>query len=318
MKKIALIIMSAIMAGMIFLTFNHDVQKEELASSPSPKTKNQSVSSTSPQTSSIVPDTDTSPQTAKLPSTVQITTERLTQLKGRKLVAELETFWHECMSNRDCEEQLALLEPYLSSARFQLLASYHQLNSQWQESVGNLLFDEQQPLASRIAQLKAEARGIWGELADVIFSDEFALYDFNLEAQQLNTQSPESFLQAFEQLIIDWQENAEAIGLTNDQAKYERAVALIPNSMIFPDRQTIIAELQKTYLTKGESEEIHDRQQQIAEQKEQVRDYQQALQQLESRLRKERATSHSNLSEPEWQSYYQQEVADFRREFFSS
>ncbi|HHF3041217.1 ATP-dependent dsDNA exonuclease [Vibrio diabolicus] len=318
MKKIALIIMSAIMAGMIFLTFNHDVQKEELASSPSPKTKNQSVSSTSPQTSSIVPDTDTSPQTAKLPSTVQITTERLTQLKGRKLVAELETFWHECMLSRDCEEQLALLEPYLSSARFQLLANYHQLNSQWQESVGNLLFDEQQPLASRIAQLKSEARGIWGELADVIFADEFALYDFNLEAQQLNTQSPESFLQAFEQLIIDWQENAEAIGLTNDQAKYERAVALIPNSMSFPDRQTIIAELEKTYLTKDESEEIHAREQQIAEQKDQVRDYQQALQQLESRLRKERATSHSNLSEPEWQSYYQQEVADFRREFFSS
>lgn len=318
MKKIALIIMSAIMAGMIFLTFNHDVQKEELASSPSPKTKNQSVSSTSPQTSSIVPDTDTSPQTAKLPSTVQITTERLTQLKGRKLVAELETFWHECMLNRDCEEQLALLEPYLSSARFQLLANYHQLNSQWQESVGNLLFDEQQPLASRIAQLKSEARGIWGKLADVIFADEFALYDFNLEAQQLNTQSPESFLQAFEQLIIDWQENAEAIGLTNDQAKYERAVALIPNSMSFPDRKTIIAELEKTYLTKDESEEIHAREQQIAEQKDQVRDYQQALQQLESRLRKERATSHSNLSEPEWQSYYQQEVADFRREFFSS
>lgn len=316
MKKIALIIMSAIMAGMIFLTFNHDVQKEELASSPSPKTKNQSVSSTSPQTSSIVPDRDTSPQTAKLPSTVQITTERLTQLKGRKLVAELETFWHECMLNRSCEEQIALFEAHLSSARFQLLANYPQLSSQWQESVGNLLFDEQQSLASRIAQLKNEARSIWGELADVVFADEFALYDFNLEAQQLNTQSPESFLQAFEQLIIDWQENAEAIGLTNDQAKYERAVALIPNSISFPDRQTIIAELERTYLTKDESEEIHAREQQIAEQKEQVRDYQQALQQLESRLRKERATSHAGLSDPEWQSYYQQEIADFRREFF--
>lgn len=318
MKKIALIIMSAIMAGMMFLTFSQDGQQEAAVSASAPKTKNQSVSSTSPQTSSIVPDTDTSPQTAKLPSTVQITTERLTQLKGRKLVAELETFWHECMLNRSCEEQIALFEAHLSSARFQLLANYPQLSSQWQESVGNLLFDEQQSLASRIAQLKNEARSIWGELADVIFADEFALYDFNLEAQQLNTQSPESFLQAFEQLIIDWQENAEAIGLTNDQAKYERAVALIPNSMSFPDRQTIIAELEKTYLTKDESEEIHERQQQIAEQKEQVRDYQQALQQLESRLRKERATSHSNLSEPEWQSYYQQEVADFRREFFSS
>ncbi|MDF5484818.1 ATP-dependent dsDNA exonuclease, partial [Vibrio parahaemolyticus] len=36
------------------------------------------------------------------------------------------------------------------------------------------------------------------------------------------------------------------------------------------------------------------------------------------KLRTQRASSHSHLSEPEWQSYYQQEVADFRREFFSS
>ncbi|MFH4802191.1 ATP-dependent dsDNA exonuclease [Vibrio diabolicus] len=318
MKKIALIIMSAIMAGMMFLTFSQDGQQETAASASAPKTKNKNVPSTSLKTSNIAPSAEASPQTAELPSATQITTERLTLFKGRKLVAELESFWHECMSNRDCEEQLALLEPYLSSARFQLLANYPQLSSQWQESVGNLLFDEQQSLASRIAQLKNEARSIWGELADVVFADEFALYDFNLEAQKLDTQSPDNFLRAFEQLTIDWQEHADAIGLTSDREKYERAVTLIPNSMSFPDRQTIIAELQKTYLTKDESEEIHAREQQIAEQNEQVRGYQQALQQLESRLRKERATSYSNLSEPEWQSYYQQEIADFRREFFSS
>ncbi|MCV6038845.1 hypothetical protein OFP00_37770, partial [Escherichia coli] len=81
--------------------------------------------------------------------------------------------------------------------------------------------DEQQSLASRIAQLKNEARRIWGELADVVFADEFALYDFNLEAQKLDTQSPDNFLRAFEQLTIDWQEHAGAIGLTSDQEKYE-------------------------------------------------------------------------------------------------
>lgn len=318
MKKIALIIMSAIMAGMMFLTFSQDGQQEAAVSASAPKAKNKNGPSTSLKTSNIAPSADASPQTAELPSATQITTERLTQLKGRKLVAELETFWHECMLNRSCEEQIALFEAHLSSARFQLLANYPQLSSQWQESVGNLLFDEQQSLASRIAQLKNEARSIWGELADVVFADEFALYDFNLEAQKLDTQSPDNFLRAFEQLTINWQEHADAIGLTSDREKYERAVTLIPNSMSFPDRQTIIAELQKTYLTKDESEEIHAREQQIAEQKEQVRGYQQALQQLEFRLRKERATSHSNLSEPEWQSYYQQEVADFRREFFSS
>ncbi|MCV5373045.1 hypothetical protein OFD18_33165, partial [Escherichia coli] len=87
---------------------------------------------------------------------------------------------------------------------------------------------------------------------DVVFADEFALYDFNLEAQKLDTQSPDNFLRSFEQLTIDWQEHADAIGLTSDQEKYERAVTLIPNSMSLPDRLALIAELERTYLTKEE------------------------------------------------------------------
>ena len=96
MKKIALIIMSAIMAGMMVLTFSQDGQQETAASASAPKTKNKNVPSTSLKTSNIAPSADASPQTAELPSATQITTERLTLLKGRELVAELESFWHEC------------------------------------------------------------------------------------------------------------------------------------------------------------------------------------------------------------------------------
>ena len=114
--------MSAIMAGMMFLTFSQDGQQETAASDSAPKTKNKNVPSTPLKTSNIAPSLEPSPQTAELPSAVQITTERLNLLKGRKLVAELESFWHECMSNRDCEEQLALLEPYLQRIPYLLVA----------------------------------------------------------------------------------------------------------------------------------------------------------------------------------------------------
>ncbi|MEF1306862.1 chromosome partitioning protein ParA, partial [Vibrio owensii] len=83
------------------------------------------------------------------------------------------------------------------------------------------------------------------------------------------------------------------------------------------EREALIEELQHTYLSEQESEEIHAREQQVAEQKQQVRDYQSELQQLESKLATQRATSHAGLSDSEWQRYYQQEVANFRREFFS-
>ncbi|MEF1262966.1 chromosome partitioning protein ParA, partial [Vibrio harveyi] len=65
------------------------------------------------------------------------------------------------------------------------------------------------------------------------------------------------------------------------------------------------------------NEEIHARELQVAQQKRQVRDYQSELQQLESKLATQRATSHAGLSDSDWQRYYQQAVADFRREFFA-
>ncbi|MDW2013747.1 hypothetical protein R7P70_24595, partial [Vibrio sp. Vb0301] len=57
---------------------------------------------------------------------------------------------------------------------------------------------------------------------------------------------------------------------------------------------------------------------QIAKHTQHVRSYQNELKQLESRLAPQRATSHASWSESDWQCYYQQEIANFRREFFTS
>lgn len=319
MKRIALVTVSAVVAGTIWFSMAGDKSESLLPfSSVNERRAEHDTRGNSSSSANQTASKKVVPKAKDTPSPIKAIAGRLNDAKGRALKAEIEAFWHACMSDHNCESKLSELESYMSDERFALLANYHQLNSLWQQSVGELLFDEQQPLASRVALLKAEARKIWGELAEVIFADEFAMYDFSLQAKQLNTTSAQDYGQAFEELMQEWQGNEEVLGLDSNQAKYERAVALIPKNVSQAERQALIQELQQTYLSERESKQIRAREQQVAKQKQQVRDYQSELQQLESRLSTQRATSHANLSESEWQRYYQQEVADFRREFFGS
>lgn len=318
MKPIALITVSAVVAGTIWFSTNGGKSDSLLPLSSALKKVSESQANdgaslaVSQSTGKVIV-----PKAKETPSPIEAMSKCLSELKGRAFKAEIEMFWHTCMSDHNCESQLAELEAHLSAERFALLANYHQLNSLWQQSLGNLLFDEQQPLASRLALLKSEAKKIWGELAEVIFADEFALYDFSLQAEQLASIPAQDYVQAYEDLLQTWQGSEAALGLESHQAKYERAVALIPDGVTESEREALIQAFQQSYLSEQESEEIVAREQQVAEQKQQVRDYQSELQQLESRLASQRATSHASWSDSEWQRYYQQEVADFRREFFA-
>ncbi|HDM8233137.1 TPA: chromosome partitioning protein ParA [Vibrio campbellii] len=319
MKPIALITVSAVVAGTIWFSANGGKSESLLPLSSAlekvsePQANDGASLAVSQSTGKVVV-----PKATETPSPIEAMSKRLSELKGRAFKAEIEMFWHTCMSDHNCESQLAELEAYLSAERFALLANYHQLNSLWQQSLGNLLFDEQQPLASRIALLKSEAKKIWGELAEVIFADEFALYDFSLQAEQLASTPAQDYVQAYEDLLQTWRGSEAALGLESHQAKYERAVALIPDGVTESEREALIQAFQQSYLSEQERVEIVAREQQIAEQKQQVRDYQSELQQLELRLASQRATSHASWSDSEWQRYYQQEVADFRRKFFAS
>ncbi|NIY89351.1 chromosome partitioning protein ParA [Vibrio campbellii] len=318
MKPISLITVSAVVAGTIWFSGKGGKSESLLPLSSAPeKTSEPQANDGASLAMSQSTDKVVVPKAKETPSPIEAIAKRLSELKGRAFKAEIEVFWHTCMSDHNCESQLAELEAHLSAERFALLANYHQLNSLWQQSLGNLLFDEQQPLASRIALLKSEAKKIWGELAEVIFADEFALYDFSLQAEQLASTPAQDYVQAYEDLLQTWQGSEAALGLESHQAKYERAVTLIPDGVTESEREALIQAFQQSYLSEQESEEIVARAQQITEQKQQVRDYQSELQQLELRLASQRATSHASWSDSEWQRYYQQEVADFRREFFA-
>ncbi|EHK8983684.1 chromosome partitioning protein ParA [Vibrio vulnificus] len=251
-------------------------------------------------------------------SSSELLAESLHQAKGRELIAELDAFWRECQPEKRCEEQLMAVSPYLSAELFTLLSQYPELNAQWQRHLGDLQFDEQQALSARIEQLKAQAREIWGELADILFADEFALYDFSLDSESLSQSEPEEFVANFQRLMVQWQNRAQSFGLVSDSAKYERGVSLIPSHFSDAEQSTIRQTLEQTYLSKEERTNLQTREQTVAKQQQKVQDYQAALAELQSRLNKQRATSHAEWPESDWQNYYQQQVSEFRRTFFSS
>ncbi|WP_341851886.1 chromosome partitioning protein ParA [Vibrio vulnificus] len=317
------ITLSALAAGMGFITLfsSHEsnvatsAQRVEATSAQSVDTIDHQPPDTMVATN--VNSVSARKQTDKTSSS-ELLAESLQQAQGRELIAELDAFWRECQPEKQCEEQWMAVSPYLSAELFTLLSQYPELNAQWQRHLGDLQFDEQQALSARIEQLKAQAREIWGELADILFADEFALYDFSLDSESLSQSEPEEFVANFQRLMVQWQNRAQSFGLVSDSAKYERGVSLIPSHFSDAEQSTIRQTLEQTYLSKEERTNRQAREQTVAKQQQQVQNYQAALAELQSRLNKQRATSHAEWPESDWQNYYQQQISEFRRTFFSS
>ncbi|EGR0669376.1 chromosome partitioning protein ParA [Vibrio vulnificus] len=317
------ITLSALAAGMGFITlFFGNESNVAISAQRVEATSSQSVDTIDHQPPDTMVATNVNSVSARKQtdktSSSELLAESLQQAQGRELIAELDAFWRECQPEKQCEEQLMAVSPYLSAELFTLLSQYPELNAQWQRHLGNLQFDEQQALSARIEQLKAQAREIWGELADILFADEFALYDFSLDSESLSQSEPEEFVANFQRLMVQWQNCAQSFGLVSDSAKYERGVSLIPSHFSDAEQSTIRQILEQTYLSKEERANLQTRKQTVAKQQQQVQDYQAALAELQSRLNKQRATSHAEWPESDWQNYYQQQVSEFRRTFFSS
>ncbi|MCG9656200.1 hypothetical protein VME0621_01096 [Vibrio mediterranei] len=322
MNKFTLIIVSAILVGTVWWSFdnNHPQVKQATASVD--------ITSTISKTTTadiLVPVEQTSftPSINKQgESDIQATAAAFNKARGRDLISDIESFWRQCNLAENCDVLLDNLALFLTPERFYLIENYQQLNNQWQQTLGNLLFDEQISLAARIEQLKAEARRVWGQLADVMFEDEFALYDFTIQSKHLEVGAPEyisaeDYIQNFEDLMQAWQERAESLGLVSNQAKFEQAVTLVPENLSESEREALISELEHHFLTPQQSAEIATRQQQVTQQQAVVSNYQSELQRLEASLEQQRVTQFSGLSQDEWQHYYARQVADFRRAFFS-
>jgi hypothetical protein len=241
----------------------------------------------------------------------------LAEASGNALVEALESFWQECQQRNDCEQLLVQLQAELSDARYHLLARYPQLKAQWQEVMGELELNQYHSLADRIAEMKRQALLIWGELASVMFAEEYALYDFSLASQDLETDNAESYVESYEALLNQWQPNEESLSLDSGAARYEKGVSLIPSTFTQQQKDQAKAQLAAKYLNAEQSASIAKREQQVASQEVQVASYRSQLSDLKQSLDQQRSTAGSAMSDLEWQQYVEQQISDFRINFFN-
>ncbi|WP_114785421.1 chromosome partitioning protein ParA [Vibrio tetraodonis] len=240
---------------------------------------------------------------------------QLNQSQGRELVNAIEQFWADCLGKGDCLSQLAALKSTLSVSRYQLLVNYNHFNREWQSVWQESELNHFTLLSDKVTDFKRLATLVWGEHATLIFADEFALYDFSLEQDSLSESLAADFLNDYQTLLIKWREKEAVLTLEADSEKYEQGVSLIPSSYP-PDKvREIKHQLARQYLTEKEIASIASREQQVAQQNAHIGQYQDELVALNQILEAQRQST--SLSDSEWQTYVEQQVSQFRRDYFS-
>ncbi|WP_059019891.1 hypothetical protein [Vibrio coralliirubri] len=243
--------------------------------------------------------------------------ENLTELEGKALLDELDGFWKLCQQREDCAEQLARLKTELPSIWFELLSDYPQLSVDWQLTQSTIPLESIETLEERVALFKQSAQQVWGELAHQLFADQFTHLDFTLEAKTLKENEASQFLANYQDLLSEWQNNTGTLNAETQLQKYELAVSLIPSSFNAVEIASVKADLQDVYLDEAQASNIAAREQQVAQQQQTVLSYHEQLDQLKATLGSQRSSSYATWTQQEWDSYYQQQVTDFREQFFS-
>ncbi|USD63111.1 hypothetical protein J4N45_19110 [Vibrio sp. SCSIO 43140] len=320
MKRLVLLTVSVILAGTVMLCISsiNPPQVQDATPERAEKDTDNAVLITD-STSKVTTGGSAIPKTKKqdrLTTSLEHYAHQLPSYKGKKLVETLESFWRSCLSLSNCEDNLNALKQIMAPDYFELTKNYPELSRLWQQRLGILVFESNQSLTSRIAHFKHQAKLVWGEWAEVLLSDEFAAYDFQLKQQDLSQESPAQYREAFEALLEASQEHD--LGLYTDVAKFEKALSSLPDSMSKDKKSTFIAELERTYLSPHQREDIRNRERQVTTQQNRVRDYHIELNQLESRLSQQRRSDYSGLTDAEWQTLYQAKISEFRQRFFAN
>ncbi|MEZ9547957.1 MULTISPECIES: chromosome partitioning protein ParA [Vibrio] len=242
--------------------------------------------------------------------------ENLTELAGKALLNELEEFWTLCQQAGNCTEQLAQLKSELPMEWFELLSNYPKLSADWQVRESTIPLESIDSLEARIELFKQSAQEIWGELAHQLFADQFAHLNFTLSANTLEEVEATEFVSHYQDLLAEWANKTGTLNAETPAQQYELAISLLPNSYSSAELATIKVELQEIYLDAEQADNIVAREQQVVQQQQTVMTYHEQLDQLKSSLDSQRSASHANWDTQEWNSYYQQQVTEFREQFF--
>lgn len=319
MKRLTLITVSVILAGTVTLYVSGIKPPQVQDTTPERAEEDTNNAALITDSTSKVPAGGSAiPKTGKqdgLTTSLEHYAHQLESTKGKKLIESLESFWRTCLSQDNCEDSLIALKQIMAPHYFELTKNYPALSRLWQQRLGTLVFESNQSLTSRIAHFKHQAKLVWGEWAEVLLSDEFAAYDFQLKQQDLTLESPAQYREAFEALLEASQEHD--LGLSTDVAKFEKAASSLSDSMSEDEKSAFITELKRTYLSPVQIEAIRNRERQVTTQQNRVRNYHIELNQLENQLSQQRKTDYAGLTDAEWQTLYQQKISEFRQRFFA-
>ncbi|WP_281556808.1 chromosome segregation ATPase [Thalassomonas sp. RHCl1] len=252
-------------------------------------------------------------------SWAQNTSREIEQASGKTLQALLRRFWRLCTAQDNCPVQLARLHSVLAPGYYQLLENFAELEQVREQLLGAELSAHDSPLEDKIARVKAINEQVWGQDAELLYRDEYALYDFSLQGRELAQLSGVGeFIDGYRQLTSRWQDKLASFDLQTAQAKYEQALSLLPLSFSESQRATARAELAHLYLTPEQAASVQQRAGQVAQQADTVASYQQGLAALNRELAQLRKTTLAHLSLAEWQSYQSQQKYRYRLDFFAN
>ncbi|WP_432579472.1 chromosome segregation ATPase [Vibrio sinus] len=290
--------------------------EKEVRVEPSVSAKAQKVTSFTKEVSRPLgsPPIDASGAVSERGST-SLSMSRLNHIQGRELVMALESFWQECQRLSDCADKLTTLEPQLADSRYQLFLRYPSLIREWQQVWGDTELNKFSSLSDKVAEFKRLAALVWGEFAEQIFADELTFYDFSLGLQNVSNGPAEDFAEGYQAYLDKWQNEEVTLELQNNSAKYDKGVSLIPDTYSFEQVQVIKHQLAQQYLSAQEIQSIASRERQIVEQDTQVNQYQIKLSELQTSLEQQRLST--RLSDTEWQTYAEQQISQFRRDYFT-
>ncbi|WDE00725.1 hypothetical protein [Thalassomonas actiniarum] len=251
-------------------------------------------------------------------SWAQHTSREIELASGKTLQALLRRFWQLCTAQDNCPEQLARLHSVLAPDYYHLLENFADLEQVREQLLGAELSAHDSALEDKIARVKAINEQVWGQDAELLYRDEYALYDFSLQGRELAQLSGvEAFIDGYRQLTSRWQGKLASFELQTSQAKYEQALSLLPPSFSESQQAMARAELAHLYLTPEQAASVQQRAGQVAQQADTVASYQQGLAALNRELALLRKTTLAHLSTAEWQSYQSTQKYRYRLDFFA-
>lgn len=311
------IILTALLGGFIWLLNPQPLSDEPYKTSTNKRNPNTDTSHVKVDTYfDVSADGHTDLHTDNVNSEFDILLKTLSTAPLNGLKPEIIRFWQICKRQRLCDQQLALLKKSTSDERYSIVAHYPERMSALDTLMGSELISHSTKLKDKIALVKTQQAQIWGSDADDLFAAENQFYEDQLALSTLQEESQYWSAEETLDALNEWQES-QGDKLTAEE-KYQQALSLLDDGKTSSEQQDLRKQLANQYFPAEKSNQIRNRQDQVAQQEADVQGYQAGLSKLKSDLAAQQNSSHNSIPANEWDNYVDDQITQYRKDYFSS